>query len=476
MVSVKTIFKNSSWMMGSQIITNLCAFFWTILMARYLGASVFGILSFAISLSTLVGILMDCGTQTYIVRAISRDSSLTNKLFNETIPLRLILSVSVILGTVLVLFLTGRSSDVINVSFIMLCQYAFLSMNGFFYGLFQAYEKMEYQSIAGVINSVILLIIVFLVIYFNLGLYGMAFGYLIAIICAFLYIYSRIDKINIKPNYSFDINFSKKILKLALPFGLISVFYSIYFTIDMTMLQYLSTDAAVGLYNAAYKIISILTTFYAVYPQVIFPVMSKLFKNSNELLKFSYEKSIKYLLLIILPICAGIIVYAEPLMVLIYGKGYIGTGAIVTILVFTIPFLFVNGTSTVALNSSNNEMLVTKTYACAALSNVILNLILIPKYSYFGAAFATVISEIIITIIMFWETSKADYAPGWIVVKDLIKLLFATFIMFGVLYYLKLNIAFGIILGAIIYFGILYLIRILDSDDKKIIRIILNRE
>ena len=142
MVNVKTIFKNSTWMMGSQIITNLCAFIWTILMARYLGASVFGILSFAISLSTLVGILMDCGTQTYIVRTISRDSKLTNKLFNQIIPLKVILSIIVISTTIIVLFLTGRASDVINVSFIMLCQYAFLCMNGFFYGIFQAYEKM----------------------------------------------------------------------------------------------------------------------------------------------------------------------------------------------------------------------------------------------------------------------------------------------------------------------------------------------
>lgn len=476
MVNVKTIFKNSTWMMGSQIITNLCAFIWTILMARYLGASVFGILSFAISLSTLVGILMDCGTQTYIVRAISRDSNLTDRLFNQIVPLKVILSIIVISVTIIVLFLTGRASDVINVSFIMLCQYAFLCMNGFFYGIFQAYEKMEYQAISSVINSLILLVIVFIVMHFNLGLYGMAFAYLIAIICAFIYIYSKITNLGIKPHYSFNIDFSKKILKAALPFGLISIFYSIYFTIDVTMLQYLSTNAAVGLYNAAYKVISILTTFYAVYPQVIFPVMSKLFKDSNELLKFSYEKSIKYLLLIILPICAGIIIYAEPLMAFIYGKGYIGTGAIVTVLIFSIPFLFVNGASTVALNSSNNEILVTKTYACAAVINIILNLILIPKYSYFGAAFATVISEIIITFIMFRATSKSDYALGWVIVKDLIKLLIATVLMFVILDYLKLNIIFGVIIGAIVYFGVLFATRVLDSDDKKIIRIILNKE
>lgn len=475
MSGIRTLFKNSSWMLGSQLITNLCAFVWTILMARYLGTSNFGILSFAISVSSIIGIFMDCGTQTYIVRALSRDKSLTNEYFNKTVPLKIVLSFFIILFTVLFLILTGREKLVVNVSLIMFLQYTFLSICGFFYGIFQAYEKMEYQSIAASINAVVLLIIVFLVIHFDLGLYGMAFGYLFAIMIAFIYIYSKIDKVDIRPNYTFDFGFSKKLLKVALPFGLIGIFYSIYFTIDMTMLQYLSTNSAVGLYNAAYKIITLLTTFYAIYPQVIFPVMSRLFENSREMLRISYEKSIKYLLLIILPICAGVILYANPLMIFIYGNQYAGTGRIVSLLVLSIPFLFVNGASTVALNSSNNEIMVTKTYCIAALINVILNFILIPYYSYEGAAIATVISEIVISLLMFKVTLKSDYAPGWIVLKDTIKILIATAVMFFILQYFNLDIIEGIICGLIVYLIMLFITRILDNDDKKIIQNILHR-
>ena len=475
MVSIRRIFKNSTWMIASQTVTNLCAFVWTILMARYLGTSDFGILSFAISLSTVVGVLMDSGTQTYIVRAISKDYDRTERYFEKTVPLKVVLSVLIIAGTVLFLILTGRSDSVINVSFIMLCQYAFLSMNGFFYGIFQAYEKMEYQSIASALNAIVLLVIVFLTIYLDLGLYGMAFGYLIAIFCAFLYIYSKIGNLNFKPHYNFDYSFSKELLKAALPFGLTGIFYSIYFTIDMTMLQYLATNAAVGMYNASYKIVSLITTFYAFYPQVIFPVMVKLFEDSADLLKFSYERSIKYLLLIILPICAGVILYAEPLMTLIYGSQYAGSGMIVMVLMFTIPFLFVNGASTVAMNSSNNEVLVTKIYGVAALVNVVLNLLFIPRYSYLGAAFATVISEIIISILMFRVTLKTDYAPGWIVVKDIIKLLIATIVMYIVLDYLKVNMFAGIVIGAIIYIVMIFAERTLDDKDKSIIRSIFNK-
>ncbi len=476
MVSIRRIFKNSTWMMASQTVTNLCAFVWTILMARYLGTSDFGILSFAISLSSIVGILMDSGTQTYIVRAVSKNYNKTEEYFEKTVPLKLVLSLLIIIGTIAFLILTGRSSSIIEVSFIMLCQYTFLSMNNFFYGIFQAYEKMEYQSIATVLNAIILLIIVFLTMYFDLGLYGMAFGYLIAIFGSFLYIYSKISNLNINPHYSFDYNFSKELLKLALPFGLTGIFYSIYYTIDMTMLEYLATSSAVGMYNASYKIISLITTFYALYPQVIFPVMVKLFEDSTDLMKISYEKSIKYLLLIILPICAGVILYSEPLMTLIYGDQYTGSGSIVMVLMFTIPFLFVNGTSTVAMNSSNKEMSVTKIYFIAAIFNVVLNLILIPKYSYIGAAIATVLSEILITILMFKVTLKAEYAPGWVVLKDVIKILIASIIMFIILDYLKINMFLGIVIGAIIYVAMIFIERTLDDTDKNILKSIINKE
>ena len=154
----------------------------------------------------------------------------------------------------------------------------------------------------------------------------------------------------------------------------------------------------------------------------------------------------------------------------IYGSQYYGTGPIVTLLIFTIPFLFVNGASSVAMNSSNNEIKVTKIYGLAAFANIILNFILIPNYSYIGAAVATVISEIIICILMFRITINSEYAPRMIVVYDVIKLLISSLVMFAVLYYSELNIILGVIVGGIVYIGMLFITRTLDEDDKNIIK------
>lgn len=75
MNQIKSIFKNTSWMTVSQAVTSLCAFIWTIIIARYLGVSDYGVVSFAISFTSLTIIIMDLGMSTYATRELSRDKN-----------------------------------------------------------------------------------------------------------------------------------------------------------------------------------------------------------------------------------------------------------------------------------------------------------------------------------------------------------------------------------------------------------------
>ena len=79
MSQIKTLFKNMSWLTLSQVITNLCAFLWTIIIARYLGVSSYGLLSFVISFTILIGIGEDLGITTFTTRELARDKTNTKK-------------------------------------------------------------------------------------------------------------------------------------------------------------------------------------------------------------------------------------------------------------------------------------------------------------------------------------------------------------------------------------------------------------
>ena len=77
---------------------------------------------------------------------------------------------------------------------------------------------------------------------------------------------------------------------------------------------------------------------------------------------------------------------------------------------------------------------------------------------------------------MFKVTLKAEYAPGGVVLKDVIKILIASIIMFIILDYLKINMFLGIVIGAIIYVAMIFIERTLDDTDKNILKSIINKE
>ena len=476
MSEIFKIFKNSGWMMTSQVFTAVCGFIWTILIARYLGASNLGILSFAISLSIVFGMFMDFGISQLLIRDVARDHDLLSDILDNAIPLKTISSIIVIIVIGIILYLKGDSTLTITVCLLIGLENLFINMNLIYSAVFQAYEQMSFPAIGTLINSTLLLLLVIVCSYFNLGLLGVTISYLISYIVSDLYLRIQVSRKIYRPKIKFNFKYWKEMIKSAIPFGLMNLFNSIYFNIDMTMLGFMSTTFSIGIYNASYKIIIILTTLYSVYTAVVFPVMSKLYKNSNDLLKLSYEKSIKYLLLISLPISVGVLIYASDIINLIYGKGYISATIIIQVLIFTIPFLFINGSSGLLLNSSHREVSNTKIYGTAVLVNVILNLFLIPHYNELGAAIATVLSEIYIFVLMFVLIFKTQYHPSIKTLFDVIKISVASIIMGLVLHYTGVNLWIGIVVGMVVYFISLVVLRLFDDTDKSIIKSVINRE
>ena len=83
MNQIQTLFKNVSWVAASQVVTNICAFLWTILIARYLGVTDYGTLSFVISFTVLIGMGTDIGVSTFTTRELAQEKSKTKKFIDN---------------------------------------------------------------------------------------------------------------------------------------------------------------------------------------------------------------------------------------------------------------------------------------------------------------------------------------------------------------------------------------------------------
>ena len=475
MSQVQTIFKNMSWLLVSQIIASVCGFIWTILMARYLGVDNYGIFGFATSLTGILAITIDFGISNHIVRHIATDYDSAPKYLGNALPLKSIFSVGTIIITLIILILMQANELVITVTLLFTIEMILKSYIGTLNGSFQAFEEGKYQGIGNTILHVLLLIFILLTIFTDLGLIGIAISYIIANLIALIYEYYVLKKHVIKPKFELDADFCKKITLLAIPFAVTSLLYNVYYSIDIVMLTNMVGNYPTGIYNATYKLISVLTIFYSVYTAVIFPVMSKFFKNDEKMLLISFEKSIKYLMLIIIPLAVATVVYSTDIIHFIYGHEYDASSSVLSILIWTVCLLFISGAANTLLNASHKEVTVTKIYAMAAIFNIVLNLFMIPYLSYNGAAITTVLSDVLIVILQAYIIYRLGHRPNNKLYYDILKIIAGSAVLGIALYLLNLNMWVALPVGIIIYFAVMYLIRFFDDDDKYVIREILGR-
>ena len=241
------------------------------------------------------------------------------------------------------------------------------------------------------------------------------------------------------------------------------------------MLGIMVGDYATGIYNATYKLISILTLFYGIYTAVIFPVMSRYFVDDESMLLVSFEKSIKYLMMIIIPIAVATVCYSADIIQLIYGHEYDAASSVLIILIWTVCLLFISGAANTLLNASHKELSVTKIYAIAAIFNIVFNFFMIPHFSYNGAAITTVLSDVLIVTLQCYVIYRLGHRPNKKLYFDLTKIIIGSGILGIALYLLKLNMWVALPVGIIIYFAIMYLLRVFDNDDKYVIKEILGK-
>lgn len=474
MNTVQRIAKNSLVLLASNIISRILGFFYIMYTARYLGAEGFGILSFALAFTGIFGVFADIGLGQLTIREVAREKSLARKYLANISVMKVIL-VFVTFGLIaLFINLLGYPEQTIKVVYLVALSVIFGAFTGMCNSIFQAFERMEYHSLGQILNSFLMLagaifairqsldVIVFASFYFLVSL--VVLGYSIVVLrwkFSNLFLAGSLWKIEI------DWSFWKSTIKGALPFGLAAIFTTIYFWIDTVMLSLMKGDEVVGWYNAAYKLIFVLMLIPTAVVGAVFPVISRLYVSSKDSVRLAYEISFKYLFIIGLPIAVGTTILADKIILLIYGKEFVPSIIALQILIWVALLMFLTYLLGNTLGAADRQRKVLEATGISAMVNVVLNLLLIPRLSYIGAAIATVVTETVVFILLFHCISRYLYAI--LLHKHMVKLLPATLIMGISVFYLKeIELLVVIPIAILIYFTALYFTKALSAEDLNL--------
>jgi O-antigen/teichoic acid export membrane protein len=467
--TIRGIARNTMVLLIGKIITIVLTYFYTIYTARYLGAEGFGILSFAIAFTGISCLLADLGLSTLAIREISRNNLLASKYVGNILAIKMILAVITLGFTVITINLLGYPFKTVIVVYVMIFSTIFTSFTSLFNSIFQALQKMEYISLSTILNSLLMFVGTVMIISQDREIiYFASIYFLVNLIVLGYSIYICIHKFLI-PKIEFDLSFWKDLLKESIPYWLTTLFLSIYYGMDMVMLSIMKGNEIVGWYAASYRLIDGVAIIPIVFMSVMYPIFSKYHVDSKNTLNIAFNKSLKYMTIIGIPIGIGTTILADEIIMFLYGNGYELSVGVLKILIWASVLSFISWTPATLLNSTNKQRTLMILTFIGAILNFILNYLLIPSLSYEGAGIATVITELVVGLMMLAQVQKTQnlLAPLF---DAVFRSLISATAMGLLILTLKTYILLLIPLASIIYFISLFIVGGFEKEDFNLLK------
>ncbi|KPJ66979.1 hypothetical protein AMJ44_07600 [candidate division WOR-1 bacterium DG_54_3] len=400
------VISNTIWLLVQRAGGRILKLLLMIYLARHLGTLGFGKLSFAISFASLFIILSDMGITTLTVREVARDKERGPEYIGNIATLKFFLSVFAFLAISIFVSFMKIPLDTKYVVYLIGACIIFENMGVFFGAIFQAHEKMKYIPICEIIEKAFLLSLSFVMLRLGYGLISVGLLYLLSGILYCLLNMGFVYWKFLKPRYRIDTQFWIKNLKEALPLAIGFLISMVYFHTDIVMLGKMKGEEVAGWYGVTYHLFIALASIGGAFLSAVFPVLSRFFKESGEMLKKAFHKSFKVLVGAGIPASVGSFLLSEKIILFLFGPQYQQSIVPLKILSCLIVFSYLNGLAGYFLTSINRQALTAKIMAVTTAINVALNFILIPRYSYIGAGYATAVSEILFFTLFFLNVRK----------------------------------------------------------------------
>jgi len=383
----------------SSFINKLLNFILFIFLVKYLKVEEYGIYNLIWAQSALFTPLVDLGTTSYgLVYLPTEKKDQFKTLFN----LRLILSLVVFLLTILSsVFLFKNNINLISYTFLL----SFTIFSNMFSGSYLIITSLKGKLFQSSILSVLFNIVLISSLIFTLAL-RKNIGLIFLVISAFYNIYSIVNYLLLKKDLTglaiklLDKNWFT-VIKKSYVFVLIGIFANLYFKADLFLLNYLKGEKAVAVYSAGYKFLEALIFIAASYTISATPVLAKLAKGNYQRLIKRVKRDGSLLFVLGFVVSLIIFFFGPIFLPFILKHGYQPSITIAQIVCLALPFILINTIFYNFLYVSDKAHVVVYLFVSQFLINFLLNLWLIPNYSYFASAYLTVFSEIINTVISF---------------------------------------------------------------------------
>ncbi|WP_447635554.1 flippase [Flavobacterium microcysteis] len=380
-------------------------------LTRVLGTEIFGLILFSSSVITYFQILTDYSFNLTATKEISlniENKEKLKELFNDVITTKLLLTIFSFFVLLLVVFSIDKFSEYRLVY--LLSFGVIIGQTLFPVWFFQGIQKMKYITYINLTFKTIFTILIFLYVkhqddYWMVPLFNSC-GFIFSGIFSLIYIYKQF-------NISLKIQSLERIktqLRIGKYIFLSELKISLFTNTNIILLGFIVGNNAVTYYAGAEKLVRALATIQIPFSNALFPFLSKEMTIDPEKTIKSIIKIVKIGSVILLIGLIPIFIFSEEIIETVYGKNMENSALVLRILLLIPIASFIdNMFGKQILINLGKDNLYFRVITIGTIFNILLNLVLIPQYSYIGTAISLMLTQIIIDIGMIYYSRRYIY-------------------------------------------------------------------
>lgn len=367
-------------------------------LAKLLKLSNFGELSFGIALSGIIATCADFGLSLMTIRDLPQNRFISEEYLSNVFTQKLIISIVVLFLGYLYIQVFFSSENYFWIKLLFLIDGIILSYSGYLVAFFQATNKFKTEAYSVILGAVSLTIIV-------LSHYILKFSF--EILCLF-FVFSHLVKLiwllvsSKQVNSIKKLTYNKKIqnylFKNSWSFGLHYIIGVFYFSVDTQIIAKILGINQLALYSSAFRVITAILLFSNIISQVFLPYLSSRYKQIDNQFKEIVQQLILVVFCCTYFIGTVMIIFREEVMSLLYKVEYIGSAILFMPLLFMCLLRGMAGIFGILLTISNHQENRVKAIIASLIISFASNYILIPIYKIQGAAFASMLTHMVLLI------------------------------------------------------------------------------
>lgn len=392
------VVRNASWLIAGRILQMLINFVVGLLTARYLGPSNYGLINYAAAYTAFFASISGLGINSVLIKEFSDAPEQEGEILGSSIAMRSISSVLSAVAILCIVYVADNGDPTVMAVVALTTVGMIFQMFEVFNFWFQSRLQSKVTAIVTLMAYLVMAVYKITLLVLGKRVVWFAFASAVDYICIGILLMIAYRKYGGR-RLRVSRRRCQSILRKSCHFILPGLMVAIYAQTDKIMLKQMISEAEIGFYATAVSLCNVWCFVLSAIIDSLYPEITKAHKTDRQL--FARRNRQLYAIVFYLSVAVSLLItcFAKPAIYIMYGEAYMPTAAPLRVITWYTAFSYLGVARNAWIVCEDRQKYIFGVYVSAAVSNVILNLILIPRWGAVGAAAASLAAQIITTMV-----------------------------------------------------------------------------